>query len=158
MADAPPLGNAPPAQDSIRNRCSCKVPQLYSPVRDATQNEGLACERSLLPPRMSPSFAFLSPLTPVQMSEGNADLSEPKSRSTLDLSEAIVNGELAIVAGSDTTSTTLSGVFFNLLTHPEYYERLRREVDDVFPPGEDPLSDANAGARMAEMKYLNAVM
>lgn len=92
------------------------------------------------------------------MNEGGADATTPKATSTLDLSEVIVNGELAIVAGSDTTSTTLSGVFFNLLTHPEYYERLRREVDEVFPMGEDPLSDANAGARMAEMKYLNAVM
>ncbi|KAL5476669.1 hypothetical protein ACEPAI_2855 [Sanghuangporus weigelae] len=71
------------------------------------------------------------------------------------LNELVVSGELAIVAGSDTTSTTLSGVFFYLLTHPECYDRLRKEVDAVFPPGEGEPFD---GARLAEMKYLNAVI
>ena len=71
------------------------------------------------------------------------------------LNELVVSGELAIVAGSDTTSTTLSGVFFYLLTHPRCYARLREEVDEAFPPGEGEPFD---GARLAEMKYLNAVM
>ena len=66
-----------------------------------------------------------------------------------------MSGELAIVAGSDTTSTTLSGIFFYLLTNPEYYARLREEVDAYFPPGEGEPFD---GTRLAEMKYLNAVM
>ena len=72
-----------------------------------------------------------------------------------ELNEVVVSGELAIVAGSDTTSTTLSGIFFYLLTHPECYARLREEVDAVFPPGEGEPFDAT---RLAEMKYLNAVM
>ncbi|EJD05634.1 high nitrogen upregulated cytochrome P450 monooxygenase 2 [Fomitiporia mediterranea MF3/22] len=71
------------------------------------------------------------------------------------LSEVVVSGELAIVAGSDTTSTTLSGVFFYLLTNPEYYARLREEVDAYFPLGEGEPFD---GTRLAEMKYLNAVI
>lgn len=67
----------------------------------------------------------------------------------------MVSGELAIVAGSDTTSTTLSGIFYYLLTNPEYYIRLRKEVDEAFPPGEGEPYD---GTKLAEMKFLNAIM
>lgn len=71
------------------------------------------------------------------------------------LSEVVVSGELAIVAGSDTTSTTLSGIFFHLLSNPQYYGRLQKEVDEAFPPGEGEPFD---GTKLAEMKFLNAVM
>lgn len=70
----------------------------------------------------------------------------------------VVNGEVAIIAGSDTTSTTLSGAFFYLLTNPECYERLQKEIDETFPVGADPMVDLDAGTGMADMKYLNAVM
>lgn len=71
------------------------------------------------------------------------------------MSEVVVSGELAIVAGSDTTSTTLSGVFYYLLTNPACYARLRAELDEAFPPGEGEPFD---GTRLAELKYLNAIM
>lgn len=62
---------------------------------------------------------------------------------------------LAILAGSDTTSTVLSGLFYFLLTHPEEYRRLRDEVDRMFPPGEgDPFDSV----KLSEMPFLNAVM
>lgn len=71
------------------------------------------------------------------------------------INEIAVDGEVAIVAGSDTTSTTISGAFYYLLTNPEQYARLRKEVDETFPPGEEEPSD---GTRLAQMKFLNAVM
>ncbi|KAI5119310.1 hypothetical protein M0805_004554 [Coniferiporia weirii] len=86
------------------------------------------------------------------INEGND--SRPKS-TPASFEEVVASGELAIVAGSDTTSTTLSGVFYYLLTHPEYYQRLRKEVDAAFPLGEgDPFD----GTRLAELKFLNAVI
>ncbi|KAI0756346.1 high nitrogen upregulated cytochrome P450 monooxygenase 2 [Daedaleopsis nitida] len=80
----------------------------------------------------------------------NEDGAEP----TPPLSEVIADGTLAIVAGSDTTSSVLSSIFYCLLTHPEAYARLRAEVDTYYPPGEDALNTKYH----AEMPYLNAVI
>lgn len=46
-------------------------------------------------------------------------------------------------------------MFYYLLTHPECYQRLRAEVDEAFPPSDVEPFD---GTKLAEMKYLNAVM
>ncbi|KAH8113754.1 high nitrogen upregulated cytochrome P450 monooxygenase 2, partial [Phellopilus nigrolimitatus] len=69
--------------------------------------------------------------------------------------EIISNGALAIVAGSDTTSSTLGGIFYYLLTHPDDYKRLQKEVDAVFPPGEGDPFDAT---KLIGMPFLNAVI
>ncbi|PAV19171.1 cytochrome P450 [Pyrrhoderma noxium] len=74
--------------------------------------------------------------------------------SKFNLTEAVANGELAIIAGSDTTSTTLSGVFYYLLTNPKCYNRLQAELDSVFPLNEgepDP-------SKFPQLTYLNAVI
>ncbi|KAF9255163.1 cytochrome P450 [Marasmius fiardii PR-910] len=62
---------------------------------------------------------------------------------------------LAMVAGSDTTSTSIANVFWCLLSHPECYKKLRAEVDREYPPGTDPLLDT---ARHGNLKYLNACL
>lgn len=64
------------------------------------------------------------------------------------------DGVLAIVAGSDTTATTLSSLFLSLLRNPQAYYRLQAEVDRFFPPGEDVYSTVHH----PHMSYLNAVM
>lgn len=69
--------------------------------------------------------------------------------------ELAVNGEVAIIEGSDTTATTLSGVLYYLMANPEYYARLKKEVDETFPPGEAGPFD---GPHLAQMNFLNAVM
>ena len=61
----------------------------------------------------------------------------------------------AITAGSDTTSTVLSGLFYHLFSNRVTFDRLRVEVDSEFPPGEGEPFD---GTRLAELKYLNAIM
>ncbi|KAL1948749.1 hypothetical protein VTO73DRAFT_10555 [Trametes versicolor] len=67
----------------------------------------------------------------------------------------IVNeGVVAIVAGSDTVSITLTSIFFCLATHPEAYKRLEEEIDRFYPPGQDPYNTEHH----REMHYLTAVI
>ncbi|KZP25877.1 high nitrogen upregulated cytochrome P450 monooxygenase 2 [Athelia psychrophila] len=62
------------------------------------------------------------------------------------------DGGLAIVAGSDTTSTTLSVLWYFLLVHPEHFQRLRAEIDQFFPDRADTIDFT----KMAGMPFLNA--
>jgi len=82
--------------------------------------------------------------------EDGAQLESPTVASIL------ANGELAIVAGADTTANALSGVFYYLLRHPSELARLREEVDGEFPreEGADPVD----ASRLAGMEVLNAVI
>ncbi|KAI5982762.1 cytochrome P450 [Pisolithus marmoratus] len=68
--------------------------------------------------------------------------------------EVASDGVLAIVAGSDTTATTLVCLFYSLMANKTAYRRLRDEVDKYYPPGED----ASATTHHGEMKYLRAVI
>ncbi|KAI0640071.1 high nitrogen upregulated cytochrome P450 monooxygenase 2 [Trametes polyzona] len=70
------------------------------------------------------------------------------------LSQVVADGALAVVAGSDTTSSVISNLIFCLLTRPEAYARLKAEVDLYYPPGEDALNTKHH----ADMPYLNAVI
>ena len=67
----------------------------------------------------------------------------------------VTNAVTAIIAGSDTTSSSLSHALYFLIKHPAPYERLRAEVDAMFPLGEGEPTDT---AKLAQMDYLNAVM
>ncbi|PSR70846.1 hypothetical protein PHLCEN_2v13287 [Hermanssonia centrifuga] len=66
----------------------------------------------------------------------------------------VADGILAIVAGSDTTSSVLSNAFFFLMTHPKVYEQLQAEVDRYYPPGENALDSQHH----PKMSYLDAVI
>ncbi|KAH9987800.1 cytochrome P450 [Russula vinacea] len=61
------------------------------------------------------------------------------------------NGTLAIIAGSDTTSSVLSAVIYYLLLNPAAYERLQEEVDSAFPSGEEPLDTV----KLSHLEWLN---
>ncbi|KAF9223441.1 cytochrome P450 [Gyrodon lividus] len=75
-------------------------------------------------------------------------------RSPPTFGEVASDGVLAIVAGSDTTATTLSSLFWALLDNPTAYRRLQEEIDHYYPPGEDALSTAHH----QQMNYLSAVI
>ncbi|KAF8991582.1 cytochrome P450, partial [Cyathus striatus] len=64
---------------------------------------------------------------------------------------------LVIVAGSDTTSTVLSSIFFNLASHADVHNKLRAEVEEYYPSSEDTLPTDDM-SRLAEMPLLNAVI
>jgi len=61
------------------------------------------------------------------------------------------NRQLAIVAGSDTTSSVLTAALYYLLRNPVAYEHLQAVVDDAFPSGEKPLDVTKLG----QMEWLN---
>ncbi|KAI9462029.1 high nitrogen upregulated cytochrome P450 monooxygenase 2 [Russula earlei] len=61
------------------------------------------------------------------------------------------NGLLVILAGSDSTSNTLTGIIYYLLLNPTAYDRLQEEVDSVFPNGEEPLDVL----KLSQMEWLN---
>ena len=80
----------------------------------------------------------------------------------------ISNVFLAIVVGSDTTASVISNAIY-LLSHPEAYMLLKKEVKDVFEINEifnldrdGSSSPFDTGIRyrevLAGMAYLNAVM
>ena len=64
------------------------------------------------------------------------------------------NGELAIIAGSDTTSTAMTAIIYYLLLNPEVYNRLQEEVDSAFTSGEEPLD----AVKLSHMEWLNGCM
>lgn len=60
-------------------------------------------------------------------------------------------GSLAIVAGSDTTSSAITNLLYFLMTHPTAYKRLQAEVDEL---GDD-LYDCT---KQVHLPYLTAAM
>lgn len=67
-----------------------------------------------------------------------------------------VDGQLAIIAGGDTTATTLSHLVYYMLRYPKYLDRLRKEVDETFPDGADSTLDFTKQTN--SMPFLNACM
>ncbi|KAI0712109.1 cytochrome P450 [Earliella scabrosa] len=70
------------------------------------------------------------------------------------LPQVAIDGALAIVAGSDTTSCVLANTFYCLMSNPDVYKRLQAEVDTTFPPGENAMDTS----KHPDMPYLNAVI
>ena len=66
--------------------------------------------------------------------------------------EIVLNdGDLVVIAGSDTTKAVLSSIFFYLLRSPEKLAKLREEIDHFYPP-EESLSSKH----FQKMSYLDA--
>ena len=75
----------------------------------------------------------------------------------------IPNVILAIVAGSDTTASTMTNAVQLVISHPEAHKKLQREIDDAF--NEHALPDIDADGEierysdvLAGLKFLNGVM
>ena len=44
------------------------------------------------------------------------------------LEQVAIDGALAIVAGSDTSSCVMTNIVYYLMTHPDVYKRLQEEI------------------------------
>jgi cytochrome P450 len=84
----------------------------------------------------------------LQIDEGGVNKEPPT------MAQVISDGSFAIIAGSDTTATVLSNLFYFLMTNHEAYKRLQAEVDKFYPEDEDPF----ATKHHEEMSYLTACM
>ncbi|KAF8640282.1 hypothetical protein AX16_010177 [Volvariella volvacea WC 439] len=67
------------------------------------------------------------------------------------VAEVVSDAALAIIAGSDTTSSALANLFFFIMTNSATYKRLQAEVDSL---GDDVMNYA----RHPHLPYLNAVI
>ncbi|KAG6907707.1 hypothetical protein DXG01_007725 [Tephrocybe rancida] len=65
--------------------------------------------------------------------------------------EVVSDGGLAIIAGADTTSSTITNLIYFLLANPNTYKRLQAEIDSL---GDDLMDYA----RQAHLPYLNATL
>lgn len=61
-----------------------------------------------------------------------------------------------IVAGSDTTATSLSGILYHLLKNPQAVQRLRQETEEIGP--EDSGNRTISWTQSQQMPYLQAVI
>lgn len=66
-----------------------------------------------------------------------------------------VDGQVAIGAGGDTALMTLAHLWYFLLKNPQYMQKLKKEVDEYFPPEEEFVMDV---AKVSGMPYLNVVV
>ena len=89
-------------------------------------------------------------LTPHSICQNDEEHREPIPPS---IANVCAEGVLAIVAGADTTATTLTSVFYFLLRNPEAYRRLQEEIDTTFPDHEEPMD----ALRLSKMEWLTGV-
>jgi len=90
--------------------------------------------------------------------DGRSDMLASFARHGLTPDELVTESALQIIAGADTTASSLRGIFLYLLTHPRVYAKLQAEVDRYVShsaPGSSiiiPDSDAR------KLPYLQAVI
>ncbi|PPQ98481.1 hypothetical protein CVT26_013882 [Gymnopilus dilepis] len=72
------------------------------------------------------------------------------------LTKLVSSALLAIVAGSDTTSSALANICYYLIRYPDYLHRLREELDATFKPSEpNETIEINA---LASLPLLDAII
>jgi cytochrome P450 len=97
----------------------------------------------------TPSHTMLA--DELQLDEGGEGGHPPMSTVTL-----AMESQLAIGAGSETTSTALSNAFFYLLTVPGTFNKLRTELDAA--AGNASFDVAFEPGQLADLPFLNGVM
>jgi hypothetical protein len=94
-------------------------------------------------------------MIPSTKTPGNSNRISFLSKSTNGIPQRWLNGDCAliIVAGSDTTTATLTHVFYHLAKSGQVFSKLRRELDSFYKPGsESEFRD------LQEAEYLNGVI
>lgn len=76
----------------------------------------------------------------------------------LDENDLVTESVFQIIAGADTSATTIRTIFLHVITNPRIYRILQNEIDEVLKSGivEDDGVVKDAVAK--ELPYLNAVI
>ena len=82
------------------------------------------------------------------------DVKDPETGQGLSETELAAESRFLLIAGADTTSTGMTGIFFYLSSNPEVYKKLAREIRTTF----DNPNDIRNGAKLKSCKYLYAVI
>ncbi|KAM4771048.1 cytochrome P450 3A9-like [Rhinophrynus dorsalis] len=76
-----------------------------------------------------------------------------KGQNALTDTEIMAQSIIFLLAGYETTSTSLSYLFYNLATHPDVQKRLQEEIDSYLPNKASPTYEI-----LMEMEYLDMVV
>ena len=129
----------------------CTLPKILQrsdpgAVADGRNEKGFVLLLGKLSRRVVGTFVLR-----IAMTQSGEELPESDRPSHDEIAQ---NGQLAIIAGSDTTSSILTTVLYYLLRNPVAYKHLQAEVDGAFPSGEEPLDVTKLG----QMEWLNGCM
>ncbi|XP_067406930.1 cytochrome P450 3A24-like isoform X2 [Emydura macquarii macquarii] len=97
---------------------------------------------------------FLQLMVDSQSSDDSTEPNEKKhSYKALSDKEIVAQAFVFILAGYETTSSTLNYLSYNLATHPDVQQRLQEEIDTALPNKAVPTYDA-----IQQMEYLDMVV
>uniref|UniRef100_A0A8C4VWJ3 Uncharacterized protein n=1 Tax=Gopherus evgoodei TaxID=1825980 RepID=A0A8C4VWJ3_9SAUR len=97
---------------------------------------------------------FLQLMVDSQSSDGSSEPNEKThSYKALSDKEIMAQALVFILAGYETTSSTLNFLSYNLATHPDVQQRLQEEIDATLPNKAAPTYDA-----IPQMEYLDMVV
>lgn len=82
------------------------------------------------------------------------DVKDPETGRSLTETELAAESRFLLIAGADTTSTGMTGIFFYLASNPGVFKKLAHEIRTTF---DDP-NEIRGGTKLRSCKYLYAVM
>ncbi|KAF1397777.1 Cytochrome P450 3A29, partial [Spheniscus humboldti] len=96
---------------------------------------------------------FLQLMVDTQCSCDSSKFAETDSYKSLSDEEILAQALIFVIAGYETTSSTLSYISYNLATHPDVQQRLQDEIDANLPNKATPTYNA-----IKQMEYLDMVV
>ncbi|KAF1522137.1 Cytochrome P450 3A24, partial [Eudyptes sclateri] len=96
---------------------------------------------------------FLQLMVDTQCSRDSSKSAETDSYKSLSDEEILAQALIFVLAGYETTSSTLSYLSYNLATHPDVQQRLQDEIDANLPNKATPTYNA-----IKQMEYLDMVV